>query len=143
MYDKKIVQNKELREKTHTQIVELSKNILQKHSDILSHYKKTIHLLLHETHIPLTDNNNVTILKNGEETFPAIKKAIKAAKDHIHMMYYTFKNDELGREIIDLLIEKSKQWIQIRFVFDDVGSPLDNTDIQKKMRAAKIEVSAF
>lgn len=46
------------------------------------------------------------VLKNGQETFNEIKKHLQSAKHFIHMEYYMFHSDSLGKEIIDILIKK-------------------------------------
>lgn len=48
-------------------------------------------------------------LTNGDETFQAILDGLKRAKHHIHMEYYIVRDDKLGTEIKDILIQKSKR----------------------------------
>lgn len=94
----------------------------------------------------LTTMNTCTktrILKNGDETFGEIKKQLKAAKTYIHMEYYTFRSDELGTSIIDLLIEKAQEGVQVRFIFDAGGSiTLAGADVER-MKEAGINVYPF
>ena len=71
---------------------------------------------------PLTPNNKVTILRNGESKFPALMDAIAKAEDHIHIEYYIFENDTIGGPLADLLIEKASQGIEVRMLLDGVGS---------------------
>jgi len=47
-------------------------------------------MLLKDLHSPLTRNNKVDLLVNGEEKFPELMKSLKAAKHHIHIEYYIF-----------------------------------------------------
>ncbi len=61
------------------------------------------------------------LLTNGEETFPKIIAALKEAQDHIHIQYYIYRSDELGTEIRDILIEKAKAGVEVRFMYDDWG----------------------
>lgn len=68
-------------------------------------------------------NNRVKLLTNGDKMFPEMIKSIKGAKHHIHFEYYIFETDELGRYIIDLLIEKAREGVEVRFLVDDFGSP--------------------
>ncbi|MFC0274414.1 cardiolipin synthase [Metabacillus herbersteinensis] len=83
------------------------------------------------------------ILKNGDEAFPAIKEAIGQAKDYIHLEYYTFKSDQIGQEIIDMLCDKAKDGIEIRFIYDAVGSLSLSTKSIRQMKDAGIEVHCF
>src|SRR3954452_8755867 len=62
--------------------------------------------------LTVTDTNTKTkILKNGEETFREIKRQLKEAKSFIHMEYFIFRYDRLGKEIVDILIEKVQEGI--------------------------------
>ncbi len=71
---------------------------------------------------PLTANNSVKLLVNGENKFPEVIRALKDAKNHIHMEYYIYEDDEIGRKIEMVLIEKAKEGIDVRFIYDDFGS---------------------
>lgn len=94
-------------------------------------------------------NTNISIstetevLTNGNETFEAIKEALRSAENHIHMEYYIVRDDELGTEIKDILIEKAKQGVKVRFLYDDVGSWRLPAKFIREMRAWGIEAVAF
>ena len=66
--------------------------------------------------------NQVTLLVNGEEKFPAIFEAIKQAKHHIHIEYYILSYDDVGQQLLELLIKKSKEGVVVRVIADGVGS---------------------
>ncbi len=66
--------------------------------------------------------NRVTVLKNGEEKFPEVFEVLRNAEHHIHMEYYILAEDELGNELLSILIEKAKQGIEIRLFVDGLGS---------------------
>ncbi|MDQ0219747.1 cardiolipin synthase [Peribacillus cavernae] len=101
---------------------------------------------LYSDRVTLTKTNINTqthILKNGEETFQEIKRKLAEAKDFIHMEYYTFRSDRLGKELIDILIDKVEKGIAVRFMYDAVGSiSLSGSDI-KKMEEAGIVIHPF
>ena len=100
-------------------------------------------MLLKDLHSPLTRNNRVKLLLNGEEKFPELIKCLQSAKHHIHMEYYIFEQDEIGTAIIELLITKAKEGVQVRFIYDDFGSPSIKKKIEKRMRDAGIEIYPF
>ncbi|TYR79328.1 cardiolipin synthase [Priestia megaterium] len=93
--------------------------------------------------VSLTKMNTCTqtkVLTNGEATFAEIKKALQAAEHFIHMEYYIFRSDPLGKEIMDILIEKAQTGIEVRFTYDTIGSlALSGADIKKlKQRGVKV-----
>ena len=83
--------------------------------------KRVISLLLNTGIFPFTTNNNVDVYVDGIQKFDNLIKDIKSAKHHIHLEYFIIKDSEIGRKIKDLLIEKSKQGVKIRLLYDDVG----------------------
>jgi cardiolipin synthase len=62
------------------------------------------------------------VLTNGDETFSHIIEHLKKATHHIHMEYYIVRHDEIGEEIKEVLVEKAKQGVKVRFLYDSVGS---------------------
>lgn len=93
---------------------------------------KTPKLLFTAENSILTLKNKVDILKNGEVKFPKMIEDLKQAQHHIHLEYYMLEDDVLGNQIIDLLIEKAKEGLEVRVVIDSVGSlSLSNKSVYK------------
>ena len=65
-------------------------------------------LLLSNSSSIITMGNKVKVLNNGQVTFEAIIEALSVAKHFIHMEYYIFANDEIGRKLVNLLKKKAK-----------------------------------
>ncbi|HBX62007.1 MAG TPA: cardiolipin synthase, partial [Flavobacteriaceae bacterium] len=87
-------------------------------------------------------NNKVKLLTNGEEKFPLFLEALREAKDHIHLEYYIFDEDHIGNEIIDILIEKAKNGVEVRVTADDFGSPKLNKH-QSRFDGTGVEFQTF
>jgi len=92
---------------------------------------------------PLTRHNKVKMLVNGEEKFPELLACLENAKHHIHMEYYIFEQDEIGTQVIELLIKKAGEGVQVRCIYDDFGSPTIKKKIEKRMREAGVEIYPF
>jgi cardiolipin synthase A/B len=92
---------------------------------------------------PITTSSRAKILKNGDETFSNIKKKLREAEKFIHMEYYIFRSDRLGQEIIDILIEKAQQGVEVLFMFDAAGSLKFTVKDLKKMQDAGIKAAPF
>ncbi len=88
-------------------------------------------------------NNNVEILINGPDTLERIKEDLINAKDHIHMLYYIFANDETGREIRDILIAKALEGVKVKVLYDAIGSKTTELSFFKKLIIAGGEVQQF
>ncbi|WP_144550796.1 cardiolipin synthase [Bacillus sp. X1(2014)] len=112
-------------------------------SQLNYHQHHFTHYLDRATATPTNSNTHTQILKNGKETFREIKKALSDAKDFIHLEYYIFRDDRLGNEIIDILIDKVQEGVEVRLMYDAVGSiTLSNVAI-KRMKDAGIKVLPF
>ncbi|WP_313891898.1 cardiolipin synthase [Psychrobacillus sp.] len=90
--------------------------------DDASHYKELIIMHLHNNHAVLTQDNKVDIFADGREKFDALLHDLENAKNHIHIQYYIFKLDNLGKSIYDVLLAKAKQGVEVRVLYDAMGS---------------------
>lgn len=105
-------------------------------------YSSLADLVLNQNFSPLSDDNSVELMINGEEKFPAVFEAIANARHHIHLEYYIFEPDQIGLEFIELLIKKAAEGVKVRFIFDDFGSHKLHKQV-KRMRKAGIEIFPF
>jgi len=105
--------------------------------------KSLSRLLLSKAYAPLSRNNSVTLLHNGQEKFKALLKDLERARDHIHMEYYIFHDDAIGRTIQQILIRKACEGIKVRLVFDGLGSRSLSKDFSKELKSAGVEIQWF
>ena len=92
---------------------------------------------------PLTFNNEVDILTNGADKFEALKKDLKAAERSIYLQYYIFLDDKIGTEIAAILKEKASQGVEVKVIYDHVGSFSASNKFFKDLRESGIEVRPF
>ncbi|HRN78986.1 MAG TPA: cardiolipin synthase [Ferruginibacter sp.] len=100
-------------------------------------------MLIKDLQSPLTRNNTVKILLNGEEKFPELLQAILEARHHIHVEYYIFDVDDIGNQVMDALMQKARAGVKVRFIFDDFGSPQIKRKQIKALEEAGVEVFPF
>ncbi len=67
---------------------------------------------------------------------------IDAARHHVHLLYYIWGDDEIGRRVADALARAVKRGVQCRVLLDAVGSKPALNRLAPEMRAAGIEVEA-
>ena len=91
----------------------------------------------------LTRDNAAVIFTDGRDMFARMKEDMRAAKTHIHLLYYIFRNDALGREILAILTEKARSGVDVRIIYDSLGSLLSRDRMFKALRAAGGQVAAF
>ena len=87
--------------------------------------------------------NDVTVFTDGVSKMEALMRDIAAATDHIHLQYFIIEKDDVGGDLCDLLIKKAHEGVQVRVLYDYVGSFYVRPRMLKQMRAAGIEIHPF
>lgn len=88
-------------------------------------------------------HNHIEIFTDGESKFKALIEDLNRAETFIHLQYYIFDNDTLGRTIKKILIEKARQGVKVRVLYDDVGCWKVRSRFFREMRKAGIEIRPF
>ncbi|MBP8958838.1 MAG: cardiolipin synthase [Bacteroidales bacterium] len=102
-----------------------------------------IKLMLNNNKSYLTEYNKVNILIDGKDTFPSMFESIAGAKRYINMEVYRFESDILGMKFCDALVEKAKEGVKVRVIFDDVGSWNLSKKIVRWMRNNGVQIYPF
>ena len=106
-------------------------------------YKQMVELFVNENSALPFKNNKVELFTNGYSFFLSLIADIGRARHHIHVDVYIFENDALGRLVRDVLIDKARQGVEVRVIYDDVGSWSTDSEFFEQMRDAGVEVSPF
>jgi cardiolipin synthase len=100
-------------------------------------------MLINDLQSPLTGKNRIKLLINGEQKIPELLEAMQQARHHIHFEYYIFEHDETGKAIIELMKQKAREGVEVRFIFDDFGSPGIKKQQIRELQEAGVEVYPF
>ena len=92
--------------------------------------------------LPFKDNE-VSIFTDGYEFVSTLLYNIGQAQDHIHLDTYIIEDDPLGNLVADALIDKARQGVEVRLLYDDVGCWRVKDRFFNRMKAAGIQVYAF
>lgn len=92
--------------------------------------------------LPFKDNE-VSIFTDGYEFVSTLLYNIGQAQDHIHLDTYIIEDDPLGNLVADVLIDKARQGVEVRLLYDDVGCWRVRDRFFNRMKAAGIQVYAF
>ena len=113
---------------------------------ILSPKEKEKYLELSETSKFLNRpilNCNMQLLIGGDEKFRELFKEMRKAKKFIHSIYYIIKPGEIFREFESILIQKSKEGLDVRLILDDFGIwSMPNRDLKNLINAG-IQIHYF
>jgi cardiolipin synthase len=119
-------------------------NFVEQHDfKVPEHYKPLVDLFVNQNlALPFKDNQ-VDIMTDGYAFFPELLKDINQAKDHIHIDMYIIEDDALGRLIADALIQKAREGVEVRMIYDDVGCWKTSHQFIEMMRRGSIEIVPF
>ncbi|MGG6432464.1 cardiolipin synthase [Anoxybacillus sp. D401a] len=107
------------------------------------HQQPLLQLAQRLTKESISTATKTSVLTNGEETFAAIFAQLEKAEHHIHLEYYIVRDDDIGQRLKQILINKAKKGVHVRFLYDAVGSwKLSKTYIQE-MREAGVDMIPF
>lgn len=90
-----------------------------------------------------TVNNDIEIFTTGKEKFTALKRDMLAAKRSIYLQYYIFLDDTLGHEIADILMRKAREGVDVKVMYDHVGSFSARNRFFKMLNEAGVETHPF
>lgn len=90
-----------------------------------------------------TTGNRIELYDDGKIAFEAMIKSIEEAKHHIHLEYFIWEADELGLFMLDLLTSKAKQGVEVRLLYDAMGSWLLGARALRPLHKAGGHTSAF
>jgi len=91
----------------------------------------------------VTFASEVKLLDDGDECIAALEEAIAGAKHHVHMEYYIWEPDLVGSHFRDLLVEAVGRGVEVRVLYDAVGSPHLDRDFWQTLLDAGGEVRVF
>lgn len=91
----------------------------------------------------LISGNQVTLLRNGVEYFPALEAAIRAAQVEIYIQTYIFELDETGLRIGKALIDAASRGVLVFLLLDGFGCKALSKSYVKDLETAGIQVLFF
>ena len=103
----------------------------KENSNISEEFIDLIRMNYNNSGVLYTSGNKVDTFIDGEEKFKALIDDIRAAKKFIHIEYYIFRMDRLGKTIINELKNKVEEGVEVRLLVDGMGS--------KSLRGKKIK----
>lgn len=144
LYSRKVTHfNNKISNLLNTQIKDISKiSPTDIHSEIALK-KDIMHLLMRNDRAFVSQNHSIKILNNGSETYAQLKDDLAKAKHHIHLEFFIFKFDDIGNEIFEILKERAAAGVEVRLVYDSVGSYYMPRSKKREARKHNIIIKSF
>jgi cardiolipin synthase len=87
--------------------------------------------------------NEVRLLIDGTDTFEAIFSAIARARDYVLVQFYIIRDDGVGTQLKDLLLERLQRGVRVYLLYDRIGSHQLPASYPRALRDAGAQVLAF
>ncbi|WP_424766479.1 cardiolipin synthase [Paenibacillus sp. sgz302251] len=92
---------------------------------------------------PITRRNTTKVLTNGYGTYETIFQELERARHHIHLDYYTIRDDDIGKKFLRVLSRKARDGVEVRVVYDGIGSMKLSEAYIQELRVAGVQTSCF
>ncbi|MNQ47944.1 putative cardiolipin synthase YbhO [compost metagenome] len=90
-----------------------------------------------------TDGNNIRLLQNGADFFPALCSAIDAAQVSVHLETYIFMVDRTGSQVLECLTAAARRGVKVRVVLDGFGSAMSVEHVRAMLLDAGAQCRIF
>lgn len=95
------------------------------------------------TGTPVRGGNQIQVLRNGNEIFPAMLEAIRSAEKTIAFETYLYWKGKIGEEFADALSERALAGVQVSCLLDGVGAAKVDLSLIDDMDQAGVHVAWF
>jgi cardiolipin synthase len=92
---------------------------------------------------PFTEGNAVTVLRNGDEIFPAMLDAIRAAESTVDLCTFVYWQGDIAVEFAEAMGERARAGVRVRLLIDALGGRLIDKALVTQMDEAGVQVEWF
>ncbi len=90
-----------------------------------------------------TVNNSIKIFTVGADKFKSLKEDLANATGSIYLQYYIFNDDHIGHEIAEILKRKAREGLDVRVIYDHIGSFSAKNSFWRNMQEAGVDTHPF
>lgn len=109
-------------------------------SEVTDIYKTAYNMTKHHAYL---HDSKATVLKNGDIFFPRLIEELQQAKKFIFMQFYIIRTDKTGNLIFDILKEKAEQGVEVRLLYDAIGSVFLSKKTIHALETAGVRIQAI
>ena len=121
-FDNKMNSDRQFRERRFDHSNDIARHESSLDDPYINKYRDMI--MMNERHGSnlYTTDNNVKLFTNADEKYDSLYNDILNAEKSIHLLYFIFKSDKTGKKFISLLAQKAREGVQVRLLYDTLGS---------------------
>ncbi|MGL5258591.1 MAG: cardiolipin synthase [Lachnospiraceae bacterium] len=125
MHKRKMFRVKEIEDRLHealrNQEYAIKRNGLVQIEPKVEKFSDLIYYNINSSQSVLSNDNAIDIYTVGNDKFRKLKSDMEAAKHFIHIQYYIIKKDKVFNEIVEILLKKAKEGVEVRILYDSMG----------------------
>lgn len=106
-------------------------------------YKDVAKLLNKRSGVGMYHGSTIETITNGQDMFDNLLADFRNAKHSIHLEYFQFRKDKNTRAIRDVLMQKAKEGVQVRLIYDNIVNIDILPSYYTKMRDEGVDVKPF
>ena len=114
-----------------------------KHGEMIVQDNMVHALLKNLSGAPMTTRNETSVFADGGSAFEAMLDSIAAAEHHVHIEFYIIRDDRLGTRFEQLLIQKAKEGVKVRILYDGIGSRRLSKAFLNRLNDVGVETGCF
>ena len=93
--------------------------------------------------VPATEGNEITVLRNGDEIFPAMLDAIREATETVDFMTFVYWTGDIAVAFAEALRDRAADGVRVRVLLDAIGARLMDRELIARMEEAGVLVEWF
>ena len=105
-------------------------------------YQVLVNLAERHGGLPLLGSNSISLIADTDDFIISLISEIREARNHIHLLFYIFRDDQTGKRVARALVEAVHRGVKCRVLADAVGSRGMFSDLGRWMSSEGVEVYA-
>lgn len=93
--------------------------------------------------LPFTTGNDAELLVDGDATFASLFSGIARAREYVLVQFFIFRDDRIGRQMQDVLLERARAGVRVYVLYDEIGCYHLPRRYVQRLRDGGIEVRSF
>lgn len=124
-------------------LIDFSTFVPQNDHKVEFRYERLLSQLKKSHYSEILHGSNVEIFTSGQAKFKTLINDLKKAKHHIHVEYFLFNKDATGNEIKKILMQKAKEGVEVRFIYENIANITVPSKFYFEMEKSGVMVAPF
>ncbi len=144
-FGQRIRKRRRLRQKSVYKLTRHENDNNEGHGDggVIKEFYRVARLFQNQEQTPTLKVRDVEIYQNGQEFIDSLLDSIAQARHHIHFMSFIFEDDKIGNRVADALIKKAQEGVEVRLIYDYVGSWHFGDKVFGRMKKGGVQLHSF